>query len=878
MSESRTDPRARDGAATLNDLVDNIAFFVRGGLSPEDAAKRLGQMSSADLVRTALTEYRKRTGRIRSLREPGSIVDDQLVSWYPGPQENDRFWPALEKHLRSKGRNTQTLDDASTKIISLLQPPGSRLIRTRGLVVGYVQSGKTENFTAVISKAADVGYRLFIVLSGINNALRSQTQNRIERDVVQLNPEDWITLTGAYDFRATTNVNAFLTERQTLKILGVLKKHKGRMARLLRWLNSARPEVIQNCPVLVIDDEADQASPNTAQELADRTEINRLLIAILNTLPKAAYVGYTATPFANLLIDPGPADDLYPRDFIVDLPRPDNYFGPERIFGREPLDWEDPDEGADGLDIIRTVPDGELHLLRPPGRDLRESFSPGITESLQEALRYFLLTAAARLTRGQGDYHCSMLVHTSEYTIVHDRFRAPIETELSHLRASLLSAGAPVIAELEDLWSREQAAVPPASVGCTPVMFRALLPNLHSVLERVQIKLEHSRSIDRIEYPEVHEGTPGKIYVVIGGNVLSRGLTIEGLTVSFFVRSASAYDTLLQMGRWFGYRPGYEDLPRLWMTDELKGYFYHLALVEREIRYDIDKYKNGHITPIEFGVRIRTHPVLAITSRLKMQRAVPAKMSFSGREVQTLVFNHQDEGWLRNNIAATRRLLSAILARDIESSTVRGRPSLVFESVPAEDVLAFLTDYQIHDTHVEMRAKLLRDYIESENAKGRLNSWNVVVVTKQNAKRGEIDLGLEKKVALVNRARHNRNIQFADVKALMSGLDLGADVERDDGELKSLKKEQLRRLRDELVPDRGLLLIYPINKDSEPLNTAKDDGSRKPVRLPLGAKDHVIGIALAFPDVEDGTALEYMTVNLSDVERDDPPEVEDLDE
>lgn len=582
MSEAPTESEQAEetNAEPLAALVDGIALFVRGGLSPEDAAKKLATWNSDDQVRAALIEYRKRTGRIRSLREPGAIIDDQLVSWYLGPQDGDKFWPALEKHLRGKGRGdagVKSLDDASTKIVSLLQPPGAGSIRTRGLVVGYVQSGKTENFTAVTSKAADVGYRFFLVLSGMNNALRNQTQDRLTKDIIQLNSEEWISLTDSnHDFRATTNVNAFLTDKQSVKILGVVKKNKMRLARLLKWLKSARPEVLQNCPVLIIDDEADQASPNSAKELADRTEINKLLVAILTTLPKAAYVGYTATPFANLLIDPLPADDLYPRDFIVDLPRPETYFGPERIFGREPLDWEEPDDAADGLDMVRSVPEDEIALLRPAGRDAREGFYPSLTPSLRSALRYFLLTVAARRVRGQRHEHCSMLLHTTEYTTVHDRFRDPIVKEFAAIKAALLKSDAKLLGELETLWNKEQSAVPPESVGCKPLSFDTLRPKLNDVLDLVQVKLEHGKSTDRIAYPDVDATVDGKVYVVVGGNVLSRGLTIEGLTVSFFIRSASAYDTLLQMGRWFGYRPGYADLPRLWMTNELKAYFFIL--------------------------------------------------------------------------------------------------------------------------------------------------------------------------------------------------------------------------------------------------------------------------------------------------------------
>jgi hypothetical protein len=862
----------------IESLVESLAIFVRGGLSPDDAAKRLATLTPDNQVKAALTEYRRRTGRIRSLRDPGAIIDDKFASWYIGPQDGDKFWPALQKHLRLKGRSEEvlgSLDAASTKIVSLLQPPGVA-VKTRGLVVGYVQSGKTENFTAVIAKAADVGYRFFIVLSGMNNALRNQTQERLNKDIIALNLDEWITLTDAtHDFRATTNVNAFLTDKQSLKILGVVKKHNGRLERLLRWLESARPEVLQNCPVLLIDDEADQASPNTAKALAERSQINRHLVGILKTLPKAAYVGYTATPFANLLIDPVPVDDLYPRDFIVDLPRSDTYFGPERIFGREPLDWEDPDERADGLDMIRSVPEEEVALLRPVGRE-REAFFPSLALSLRTALHYFLLTVAARRFRGQQQYHSSMLLHTTEYTIIHDRLKAPLEREISTLRECLDARDARLTEELRALWYNEQISVPPASVGCVPVSFDDLAPYLVDVVNSVAVKLEHGKSQDRIMYPEIDPTVPGKIYVVVGGNVLSRGLTIEGLTVSFFLRSASAYDTLLQMGRWFGYRPGYEDLPRLWMTNELKAYFYHLAIVEREIRYDIDKYKNGRITPLEFGVRIRKHPSLAITSRLKMQKHVTAQMSFSGQAPQTLVFRHNDRDWLEKNIDASRRLIAAIRARGITHCKLGDRPHIIFQNVPADEILAFLSDYQIHDSHDEMQARLLRQYIEAENKKGRLRHWNVGIVTRESDKWGKIDLGLETEVTLINRARHKRNLQFADVKALMSALDIGLDVDLPNRELKELSRPELQLLRDELLPDKGLLLLYPINMQSIPLNRTSDEN--KPdngERMALDAVAHVIGIALDFPTTADDSGLEYITADLSGIERDDIDELED---
>lgn len=844
----------------VNELVEgiakNLASLIRAGHSPDEAARMLAVLGlPEEQIRHGIDAYKRQTGKIWSMREPGGIIDPELESWYPGPQDGDKFWPALERHLRSKGWSeeaVESLDKASTKVVSLLKPPGAGTIQTRGLVVGYVQSGKTANFTAVIAKAADVNYRLFVVLSGINNALRNQTQARLDADIVALNPPSWVTITDAvHDFRGSTNVNSFLGgEAQGLKILGVIKKNKFRLERLLQWLKGARPEILRGCPVLIIDDEADQASPNSANLQEERTAINRLLVELLQALPKAAYVGYTATPFANFLIDPESEVDLYPRDFIIDLPDPDGYFGAERIFGRDPLDWEEPDAGSDGLDVIREVPDGEVPLLRPTGRAARNGFQPEVTPSLRTALRYFVMAAAARRFRGQQGQHCSMLVHTSEYTAVHDAFEAPLKLEIDSMARLLAKDDVALLAELRRQWADEQERLPSADVGLKPVQFHELRTHLAGVLQDLEVKLENGASRNRIDYD-----TPGRLYIVVGGNVLARGLTIEGLTVSFFIRSASAYDTLLQMGRWFGYRFGYEDLPRLWMTNELRGFFEHLAIVEREIRREIDRYKNKRYSPRDIGPRIRTHPHLAVTSKLKMQHAVKAEMSFGGKTPQTIVFKHKDEEWLADNLHAARDLISSIRQRGLEERSVKGRPHRVFFDVPVEDVLQFLSKYHIHLDQVEMPTKQLQGYISAQNEKGRLKTWNVAVITSDEAGRPELDLGLQQPVALINRAKYDRRTDAdADVKALMSALDIAADVDVDFSALEDLRRKEVLDKRDEALPDRGLLLLYPVNKDSIPLRT-KDRRRKK-----LEAVDHVIGLGMVFPDPKEDTPQEYITV------------------
>jgi Z1 domain len=561
----------------IGQIAEQILDSVRAGRTPEEAAARLSTFLPAELVEKALQLYRDASKRVWTMKEPGSIYKKHFDPWYLGPDPADKLWHSYAKYLKEKGWDQDSIEDidaASTRVVSLLDPPGKAQIRTRGLVLGHVQSGKTASFTAVIAKAADVGYRFIIILSGLNNVLRYQTQLRIDEDLIAANLENWITVTDVQDdFAANTNVNSFLTEKHSTKVLGVVKKNSGRLKRLHKWLTGARPEVLRACPVLIIDDEADQASPNSHPKPDERTKINELIVKLLSDLPKAAYVGYTATPFANLFIDPSLPEDLYPRDFIVDLPRGKGYFGAEQIFGRAPLD--ETEEPVDGLDMIRLVPDEEIPSLKPPSRDTRFTFIPEITPTLRDALLYFWMATAARHARGQRSKHATMLIHTTQYAVVHRHFKGVLDAFEQRILKLVQDDDPSLAAELEALWTREQNSLPSQELGEQPVHFSKVKEHLAKVIKQTESKVENGTSptLDRVDYQPDADGN-GRVYIVIGGNVFSRGLTLEGLTVSFFIRSASAYDTLLQMGRWFGYRPGYADLPRVWMTRELRNYFF----------------------------------------------------------------------------------------------------------------------------------------------------------------------------------------------------------------------------------------------------------------------------------------------------------------
>jgi hypothetical protein len=841
----------REGGAPARIAYDLLLGLMKMGKSIDAAAADLLMLNvERDAVDEALLRVRARAQEARILKLPASLIDPSQVgeAWYPGPSAGDVFWPALaDAFVQQPLEPTaiESIDAASTKVVSLLAAPWTDPLRTRGLVLGFVQSGKTSNFMAVMAKAADAGYRMFVVLSGLHNGLRRQTQVRMENQLIGSNTNLWISLTGSEgDFGNPPNPDALLTAEDR-RLLAVVKKNKMRLGRLVSWLQSAHPDTLRSCPILVIDDEADQASVNTARELDQRTEINRLILELLS-VPRAAYVGYTATPFANVFVDPEVPHDLYPRHFIVDLPCPADYFGSDRLFGRELLEHEE-DEPDDGLDMIRRIDPGELHALQPGSGAARHAFRPEITTSIEEAFRWFVLATAARRARGQHG-HSTMLVHTTHYTDIHDRYRQPIEGLRDALKLSLVSGG-PVVGELHEQWAREQAAVRPAEFEHPALEFADIEPWLISVLDALRVVVDNYRSVDRLAY-----GDDPQVVVVIGGNTLSRGLTLEGLVVSYFLRSATTYDTLLQMGRWFGYRHGYEDLPRVWMTEQLEEWFRHLATVEAEIRIDVKQYESQGVTPETYATRIRTHPQLAITAALKLRHAEPVRVGYANRRLQTILFQHRDKEWLDGNIEASRMLVTTAL-RTVGEPEALGGGRWLFRNVGVSAVAEFLRTYEFHPNAQELKRDLLLRYIDEQNAYDDLLSWNAAIMGAAGDGLGEIDLGLAEPVGMIGRAPLRSSKPYADIKALMSRPDRVVDLGLSADDLRQ-KDETLQALR---PFGTGLLLLYPISRNSPP----RESESR--ARVPMEAIQDVMGVGLVFPDVPPSrqwASVDYMAVIL----------------
>ncbi|GAA1030533.1 MULTISPECIES: Z1 domain-containing protein [Amycolatopsis] len=822
--------------------------------TPESALKKMELFGATeDLLQRIADRHEQETIKIREREEPRSVVLGNRSTWYTGARPQDKYWPALESLLRKSGwtdKSLNDLDDASTRVVSLLSHPQERTFSTKGLVVGYVQSGKTTNFTAVTAKAADRGYKLFIVLAGIHNGLRRQTQLRLVQQLVDPNRSRWHQLTDPdKDFTPPANAASYFAKNNKQHVLCVIKKNPRVLEKFSAWLETAAA-YLSDCPALIIDDEADQATVAT-------DKINPLICEILDRLPKSAYVGYTATPFANLLIDPS-VKDLYPEHFIVNLPKPEGHFGTEVLFGREVMDGEDPEDVFAGYDMIREVPKSEADLVRPISRADTDGFQPVITETLRSAILYFWLCTAARRVRKTGNPHSTMLVHTSVNTSVHNSFKHPLSKLRNESKASLLAEDPDLLAELRRLWDQETAKVPAEQFGEQRVSFEELEPLLPDVLRDCRIIMDNSGSKDRLDY----EHGP-VVAIAVGGNTLSRGLTLEGLTVSFFVRAVSAYDTLLQMGRWFGFRNGYADLPRIWMTDELRDWFRHIATVESQMRRDIDIYLVEDKTPLTFAVRLRTHPSLRVTAAAKMTNAVPSASAYGGQRVQTRYFR-TDREWLQANQAAARTLIEKAAAEGQEDRSVRDQDKLI-RGVPHNLVIDFLRDYSFHENSMECDSTQLTEYIARRIAKsGALRDWNVAII---GGSAGEdvpktFTFSAGYTVRMVTRsALDGADPAVVDIKTLMSRRDaaIDLDVSAVKGEL---TEEKIKGLRLGQSPDTALLALYAIDKDSAPSNLRKDK------RRALNAEDHVIGVGLVFPaPSSDDSTVEWQSVatNLANV-------------
>ncbi|MGN7741008.1 Z1 domain-containing protein [Pseudomonas sp. 22526] len=819
--------------------------------------------------------------------EPGMAV----------PQDARSAWQLYRKYLIAQGWKEASVDNiqrSAVRVLQHLRQTTKDRTAVKGLVVGHVQSGKTANMAGLISMAADYRWNLFVVLTGTLENLRVQTSKRLVGDLFQHDGNvSWKAIehpsrNSPYGARAQDmQFDAGRRDRH----LVVCLKNPARLRHLIAWIK-AHPLGMSQMRLVVIDDEADQAGINSNDvSKAERTVINRLILQLISLpLQCVNYVAFTATPAANFLNE-GPGDTLYPTDFIAALPQADEHFGPVQIFGYAENEKEP-------LGIVREVSDEDLEQVGSlhKGEDLT------LPHALEEGLIWYLCCVAVMRLSGAAK-PVSMLIHTSARQLHHDYMSEAVQAALKMWSKY---GDDQLVATFRPVWDRVSSDLDVAQFAerfpdygrlselrelpafdSFFVEVRTLLDTVTAIQLDADSKRTYHRGIHvcvdncanngvtdenevrRLFYPDAAQGLNFcTAFIVIGGGTLSRGLTIENLVSTFFLRGSVQADSLMQMGRWFGYRKGYELLPRIWMSDDTREKYEFMTVAEEELRDDLQRFMYGGAKPEEFGPRVRVHARLAWirpTGANRMQRAIKATFDFSGINRQTTVFHDGEDAAavLNANLSSTERFLSSA-GTNLKKSELKGANSLVWRNVEVNQVADYLAGLSFHPGNQffsDMKAflKWLGEHAENAGYK----NWNVVVAGSSPKPENSWEISGET-IGRVTRSRFadKRSDNGVSIGALRDPKDLLADargLEESDLSKAGFSNSQVAELRGKggvgTVPQ---LLIYLIDKDSPYDRSTKVAAASRRERQPLNAKAHIVGISLYLPGSQ-GKQKNYVT-------------------
>ncbi len=716
---------------------------------------------------TQIDDFKILEGRERRMPWLKEFKANQSTDW--------DFWTRYVMYLKKDKHFPDAviahLDALTDEILDHLFNPQMENVQIdkKGLVVGQVQSGKTANYTGLICKAADAGFNFIVVLAGIHNNLRSQTQTRLDEGFLGFDTqyvrkyEEGLSQkigVGCYKGFKHAIANSITTSEEKgdftqgradslginfdtpTPFLLVVKKNVSVLKRLYAWLHThAGDGKITTKSLLVIDDEADNASINTNKKEFDPTKINQQIRQIISQFAKSAYVGYTATPFANIFI-PLANDDLFPRDFIINLPAPDNYIGPEKVFGTSMI----PDESNDDLlPIVRTIDDYSGFVPEKHKKNDPLPMYNQIPDSLRTALKCFIITCAIRMARGQGNKHNSMLIHITRFQIWQNAIKELVEKLFGYYKSEIEAGDPIVLEELRCIFEEDTPLYKSYKTVTEEIKassfkdidtrikvhtWEEIRPLLFKAVQKIEVKSINGSSGDVLTYYE-HEET-GVSVIAIGGDKLSRGLTLEGLSVSYFLRASKMYDTLMQMGRWFGYRPGYVDLCRLFTSPELNGWFRHITMASEELRAEFNYLAEARSTPDKYALKVRSHPgCLQITSLSKMRYTNNVQVSWASRLVET--YQLQMDAQVRaDNLRYTEGLLSPLPEPERPDGH---KECFLWRSVPLEDILDYFHKFKVGKQLVKVNFDLICEYIETLAQSGELTEWNVALMSRSVCER-----------------------------------------------------------------------------------------------------------------------------------------------
>lgn len=871
--------------------------------------------------------------------------------WYSNLKIQDNFfWSRYKDYLINHSSisriSINLLDDITLPdIMNCLGNPNDALDKPRlrrGLIIGDVQSGKTATYTGLICKAADAGYKVVILLTGITENLRRQTQERIDEGIVGITLkkegkiEKYPRVGVGLDNKqikatsVTSTLNDFVGNCNKITmslasnslVLFVIKKNVSVLQRLFNWLREQNIDPVKgyvNVPMLLIDDEADNASVNTRKDETDPTRTNKLIRQICNLFMNSTYVGFTATPFANVFIDPDSVDamqhaDLFPEHFIYALEAPSNYVGADKIFYPEGTfyhnlryitDITEPDYASEEYkDLVQNnlevLNSGTFYYKH------KKEWDGILPDSLRESILCFCLANVVRDLRGQSKEPRSMLVNMSRFIHVQKVITGHVaewfEAVFNDIRVNFNEDASknhhlPLYGELRSLWEKHFSQV--NDVTFARVSQKA---TLLAALEKIEVKMVNgSKQSASLNYKE----NPSLRVIAIGGLALSRGLTLEGLMVSYFYRNTATFDVLMQMGRWFGYRRGYEDLFQIWTSHTSALWYAEVAKASAELKNDIREMFDQQLTPKDFGIKVRDNcDELQITASNKMRTAVSKDMmySFYGNIYDTPYITSKIE-YNKINMQRVQELASELFAqgyslrftdykkvnKDVNDTS--DGSSRYFADVPKEVVVEFLRGIKYSMANPRFDAKNIINFLEDDDTEG-VDLWDVVFesgksTTHYNVKGLRQIKCMERSICSTTR----NIIQISTRRRVMTGsmegrfalskedIESAEDAQRNqwekDGE-NSLGRDIPVKAYFRFLPKRKPMLVIMFIKPKEA--DGEEEEMLHKYREALG-DDCIVAFAVGCPGVkEEGKAVKYQVNKIFqqlNIEGEEPEEEDD---
>ena len=875
----------------------------------------------------------------------GSITEmnGDITPWLYSRKDdiNWELWSRYKSYMYEKDPSfpINDLDDFTDKILDkCYNPKESGSWDRRGMVVGHVQSGKTSNYVGLINKATDAGYKVIIVIAGTISSLRRQTQERIDEGYIGKSSSAYINnygenkIIGVGKYKVDTDIysltssfyrtgdegdfNQGIANRLNIPIgknpvVFVIKKNKSILENLIDWFSkdsnirvvNGQPKLF-DVPALIIDDEADAASVNATKDINDIKAINKLIRTLLNVFDQNTFVGYTATPYANLFIPQDFNDelttivkgktyfigeDLFPKDFIINIIAPKNYIGAAKIFG-----LENPITGKshEPLDVFRVIDDYDPPFFRTINKNNKDDLPEYLPESLETALKSFILTCAIRRLRGHEKKHNSMLVHVALYVKWIDRVASLVNERMKDFKNYISANDTQFLNELEDLFNNDffpttENVIENLDYKDSRIVihdWKSVKAELKKAASKIDVRAVHGtrsttnleyHNIDEIDYSRYEEGLS---VIAVGGGRLARGITLEGLSTSYYLRTTRMYDSLMQMGRWFGYRPGYVDLCRLYTTETIYEWFNHITMATEEMRYDFDEMTTRNLKPKDFTLKVRNHHgLLAITSVAKLFWAKDITMSFSGSNPQTYLL-FKDHKSIQNNFNNLNNLFERLgFPKDENIITKRNKVRyLLYKNVQVDLLTDFIENYKINIPSINNQ--VISDYIKNQNTSNNIREWNICIVSNTSEKALLYDEGVIKKPE--NRTEYDT--QKYKLSANGQEIELVCSVrnQTEYSELYKITKNQIDDVVDRQVDlidngtgsikdrraneSKGLLLIYALDERG---TTNVENG------IPI------IGYSLHFPKIENEVQVSYSAtvkeeLDLEPMEDDDNSENE----